>query len=716
MENKQLEKYTSDNPINSEIQDRFQRFGFSKRIAQTIIDRKSKESIVFGLYGEWGEVKSSVLNFIESELNTSDAIITIKFNPWRYHDEESLLKNYFDIIASKLDKSIESKADKVADWITKFGGFSKIFNIDNKDISNAISDSNIEIFKERVEEFLSESTKKLVIFIDDIDRLDKQEIYTLFRLVKLTADFSNTVYILSFDKEMVAAAIGNRYGEGDKKAGENFLEKIIQVPISLPKAQSEALRKYSIELLNNALASNSIDIQKEDANRFILQFDEIILSQIKTPRMAVRYGNAISFSVPLLFGEVNIADLLLIEAIKIFYPNYYAFIKSTPSLFLSGSYKNVIHLNNARENFKNDLNLHLNTIGNDLTTHEQADIKELLCELFPKLKSLFENYSYSNEYYEKWNEEKRICSVKYFDRYFSYTVLEGDISDVEIDLFIESISQSTIEEIRVNADKITEKASIEKLIEKLLAREKNLDWSITCKIGLFFASTSISLHKNGSLLNFNMDSSLKRAVIFIYQFLSKNKTQEGYLAYIKEIVKIAPNFYFVHELLYWLRYGEDENSKLVSEKEILLINRIILEKEIPFLEEGGDIFTKYPDEALFIIDNWLLNNKTEAKSYIKSYIEKDEKNVLLFLKAFINIIVSSAYPDPYKSDFTENNFNEISNYTSLSLIKMSLNKLYKTSVLKKEEVIFNARRHGPNSDINIARQFFHWYDLNKSIK
>lgn len=78
-----IENYTADRPVKEAKEDRFQRYNFSKRIAETIINRKSKESIVFGLFGAWGEGKSSVLNFIDEELAKDDTVIRINLNPWR---------------------------------------------------------------------------------------------------------------------------------------------------------------------------------------------------------------------------------------------------------------------------------------------------------------------------------------------------------------------------------------------------------------------------------------------------------------------------------------------------------------------------------------------------------------------------------------------------------------------------------------------------------
>ncbi len=92
--------------------------------------------------------------------------------------------------------------------------------------------------------------------MDDIDRLDKQEVQAIFKLVKLSADFPFVSYVLAFDEEMVAAALAEKYG--NLEAGKKFLEKIIQVPLHLPPVRSEILRDLCFEGINAASESETV--------------------------------------------------------------------------------------------------------------------------------------------------------------------------------------------------------------------------------------------------------------------------------------------------------------------------------------------------------------------------------------------------------------------------------------------------------------------------
>ena len=326
MTKKTKSEFLADKSVSIESEDRFQRFGFSKRIAETIINRNSEENIVYGIYGAWGEGKTSVLNFIDSEISKNDSFIVVHLNPWKYRDENAMILDLFvkisELFSSKLSAKHKKLGKAFADLITRFGAPLGMLGVSPENVAKIFSNSQIEALKDNVDELLNKSNKRLVIFIDDIDRLDKEEIYSVFKLVKLIANFSNSTYILSFDEKMVAQAIAERYGAGDLKSGENFLEKIIQVPLIIPKAQKEALLNYTYDLLNKILEQNNITISEEESNRFTSIFRRNIFPFLVTPRLAKRYSNILSFSIPMMKGEVNLIDLLIIEAVKVFFPKH----------------------------------------------------------------------------------------------------------------------------------------------------------------------------------------------------------------------------------------------------------------------------------------------------------------------------------------------------------------------------------------------------------
>jgi predicted KAP-like P-loop ATPase len=714
-----MNSINSDKPISIQKEDRFQRYDFSKRIAKSILERESTESIVIGVYGAWGEGKTSVINFIENELKDEEKIIIIKFNPWRHNDELKLLEEFFNALAKGLNKSIKSNGNKASDLIKKYGKsiapISKYLPIVGEVVSGilenvgeTISDESIEELKEEVDKIINESKKRIVVFIDDIDRLDKQEIYSIFRLVKLTADFANTAYILSFDETMVASAIGERFGEGNQASGFSFLEKIIQVPLRIPVAQPEALKKYCFELLEMSIKHSGIEFTQDESGRFVNEFTQNILIKLQTPRLAVRYCNSLSFVLPLLKDEVNHIDLMLIEALKIFYPDHYNFVKNNP-YFFNGSYSNQMYNSTyqSKQAKITEITNHLSRLGEKLNKNEKKAVRDLLIELFPTLDEAFNNYLHDNSNFNKWYKEKRIVSFYYFNRYFSYSVIEGDVSDIAFSAFIASIEQNEIAQIIEDLKVLMSQTSAGTFLHKLRSYEEDYSWEIAKKL-----SESISIcgeyfpHKDGF---FNYEGLREQAAIFIYQLFKNHKSNSEKFKHAKQLLKLAQPFSLAYSINYRFRFKTEERDKIFDTSQYQELAIILIERAI---NEAGEltIFEKFPENTLYLLTSWAEINKSKLNNYIKTELKNTPKKVLDLLIACTPTMRSTAYPEPYKSDFTKDQFNHLKNLIDVELIREMINSEFKNEC-ESDKVIFSGSMENLQTDINILRQFMYWYNL-----
>lgn len=288
------EIYSADAPISNPDLDEFNRKEYSERIAQTIVARKETKSLVIGIYGKWGEGKTTVLNFIDSELTRHDNIVTIFFNPWMFPSETELFTAFYAELAKGLEKSLPTAKEKIGqvitDYLAPFAGLLDRADSAEK-FGKLLSSVRLEELRDRIGRFLIEQKKLVVVFMDDIDRLDKNEIHAIFRLIKLSANFENIVYVLAFDPEVVEDALSERYFTKKKAAGQNFLEKIVQVPINLPKVTTTDLRKFCYKQVDKAVQLNGIELTETDVQEFTRGFVTGIEIMLETPRMAIRYGN-----------------------------------------------------------------------------------------------------------------------------------------------------------------------------------------------------------------------------------------------------------------------------------------------------------------------------------------------------------------------------------------------------------------------------------------
>jgi len=432
-------------------------------------------SLVIGLYGKWGEGKSTVLHFVEHELKRLEPHpVVIHLNPWRFPQEEQLLLDFFNQLASSLGKSLKKKGERFAEAVTKYAApmiptFS--LGVASTDVGKSlqafggITQPGIEELYQRVNHFIAEAKCRVVVVVDDIDRLEKQQIQAVFRLVKLTANFSNTAYLLAFDEEMVARAIGEVFttSPNAQSDGRSFLEKIIQFPLRLPRARSSDLLTFCLARVYEALQENDIQLDAKitslhssqpNAERFAQAFRQGVIPRLTTPRVAIRYANAVRFSVPLLLDEINPVDLLLVEAINIFYPEVHSYVATHQDVFTSQNLQILRTLGGGAET-NAELEGALTNIFADhhYTLESQAAVRTLLKALFPKLVILANNWvtplGDSDTLDDGALERRRaITSPRYFSRYFSYSVASDDVTDQEFNAFLQADGANQLGQFR----------------------------------------------------------------------------------------------------------------------------------------------------------------------------------------------------------------------------------------------------------------------------
>lgn len=453
----------SDQPIERSANDLFDRKNFAKRIAEVVLNRGDQDSLVVGIHSPWGEGKTSVLFMIEEFLKDylrknnrtllNGDVVLYKFNPWRYGDEDTLLRSYFLGLADAVDGRIVTQSEKLADLVRRYswaaapldllkvtfapgveasGNFQETL----KKLAEAKPEATVDDLKGRIEDILRNSQKRIVVFMDDIDRLDKTEVQAVFRLVKLTSNFPNTAFVLAFDPIRVAEALKEQYGGNE--SSKLFVEKIIQLPLPLPPLSTDKLINVAFDHINKLLEDNEIEVPAKDAGDWVYFFRSHFGKYLKSPRQINRYINNLYFFVAGMKGEISIPDLLSIEAIHTFFPSLYDLIRRRKDLFLLEATRLTSFADTEQDLLKKEL---LSEIAR-FPEAEQGDIGRILVRLFPRTEAVFGNSHYGTDWYDVWAKEKKIAAPNYFDRYFQYGITDTDISDTALTDFLATLDKA----------------------------------------------------------------------------------------------------------------------------------------------------------------------------------------------------------------------------------------------------------------------------------
>lgn len=626
--------FLGDNPIERIEDDLFNFEHYALKVQQLIqLNSNDSTPLTIGIYGKWGEGKTSFLKLIENKIDVLETnkdqkgILKYHFNPWRYSTEEEMLFDFFDGLAKTMFVEKDSNLQKVGKGLLRFSKYLKAVKISasvgisptNKisatlepsEIFKALGedfvgkDITLDKLKDKVNEALAVSNYKVAVFIDDIDRLDKNEIYTILKIVKLNGSFNDFMYLIPLDSEHVSKAISKRYGD-EIKDGRFFLEKIINIPIHLPRIEEEDL-KYFFEVKFSKIKRSLSKILKTDKKEeFKSIIDEFSGRSFNSPREILKVINSFLIGAFSIGDEVNLRDLFWIESLKVKDEELYNILK--------------------KYSF-DSLNSHIDF--NDEISAKPLPVNGTRKFIFDKHRKSFMifnllfpvndgSFPLSNKIdAEELDENLKINSVLHYDKYFTYHSLRK-VSNVKLKIIEQKIKdKNSVELVELFRDFFKQTVGhrayykIEDLVKNISVIDgrdffyefiiDNINIIPDYGIDIFGYSNSIRIIENiaKKLSNdddteskFIIELANKMDVVNLCHFTRKFKDEKVYKEELEKIIvsKIEfnisdkPFYYDVKNISnkmmmhYWKKYkNEDYNNKikgsLVDEEAVYLLIR-----------------------------------------------------------------------------------------------------------------------------------------------
>ncbi len=691
-----LDLFSPDRPIQSPAEDRFNRLPFARRIVQAITNRTDPSSLVIGIYGRYGEGKTSVLNLLREELRNDAQFVVVPFNPWLFGDERQLLIAFFYTLADGLGRTLEEFKEEIGKILSKYSFALAALKLPGLDLSRAakelgqqLSTVQLEELRERLERILHESGKRAIVAIDDIDRLDRTEIQAIFKLIKVAADFERVTYVLAFDNEMVADALGERFPGGGKQAGQAFLEKIIQVPLHLPLADRLTLRQAAFEGVDAVLQANKVTLDQDTIQWFVKTFIDGLEIRLTTPRMVSRYVNAITFAVPQLVGEANIADCLLIEGVRLFYPNLYATIRSDPEVFL-GPEKPL-----REEDWKARAHKVIEGTLTELGVAERSAASELVQELFPRTKSILGNVRFGDNLDQRLAREQRIASSDYFWKFFQYAVPARDISDRTVQQLVASLPGLTVEQIEEQVRGLAGNNREERLVAKLREREKTVEPTSAEKLAVALAGLG-AIFPNPEQ-PFPFVGPFPQAAILISGLVHRLPTREQRETLARQVIERAKPTAFAIEMLRWLCKSKDQNDseRIVSEETGNALKKQVADRIAAEAQNAPPHLTD-ATHAASLFNMWFIyGDKESLKTYLIQRFDRDPTEAAKFLSCYLPTVWAGDSGLPSKGSISRETYDGIANVVDPELMITYLRKVYGDAL--DEDRFFEEREGDPEA-------------------
>jgi predicted KAP-like P-loop ATPase len=605
----------------------------------TLLNSNPSEGFVISLEGDWGSGKTTIINNVKRNLESSyeNIIVIDDLDPWSYSNQESLFYNMFDTI-------IQKSGIKFSPFLTKQMADSISGDIFGNKKANLIKNlfiptDTINTLKNRINDYLKFSGKKLIFFIDNIDRTESENIILLFKLVGNVFDFERVIYVLSFDNNRVKKIL-----ENNLNIDYQYLKKIIQMQIRVPALDKTVFSSLIIKCLNNLL------IAYGETRNLLGKYEPIIKNisnQTKDIRDFKRFINSV---VSMPFSNItylNKRDLFAIEYIRLNNLPLYETIYKNRIYFISHDKHAEIEIYNTMFDKKM-----LNDKGKEFfdTLFDNMDNKEyifILEEIFPYVKKYNKNQAleydgniiHNDPSYKEISKNKNICSAKYFELYFSNTKNDYLVISNLVEGFVSSINTlKGFDEKQITFSKFIENVHysyLKEMMEKLQLYIDEIQNNTLYDLTLILYR---NLHKIDDTGEFFSLSSRSRTEIIIWELLQKI-TDEEYNNFIDSIREDYKKIDNISKILYWFEHDKEEKN--ISGREQKL-KELYQNMGVSIINQSINLYDDnlYSPKNIWALYRLYKDDNTVIKQYIKDMIS--ENNIFRLLYDIIGFSIGSS--------------------------------------------------------------------------
>lgn len=479
--------------------DEFGHAEIATRLAQAILDKRNSGASVVGVCGKWGSGKSGVLNLLEkyidqasapsSSANTHRASV-VRFEPWLVGSRSALIANFFGQLVKAVEEIRQANLDPLKGdkklWLERtkrlkkalqsFGevatqGATAAAVIDPTAASafTAASlrtgttllkkfskeDESLDAKKKEVLEALASAAElrpnfRLVVLVDDVDRLEPLEAVEVLRLMKAVGAFPHITYIVAYDKDVLARAveIGTRV-----QNGHAFIEKIVQFSFSVPLPEHGRLLSWLQRVIESEF-EGAADFQSRRAAIVLSHWSRRL---IQVPRDVKRWLVSVRMMWPPISESADFLDLAWLELIKEkagsgeinLYKWVQDYLQTVETVADGASVISKVKVGEELDSILRSLGWHSYKFGGDGDTenpdpHYLGTILPGIREFQLSEDSVTEVFDFNGEAeWQNFLPEQRLGSPRHWRMYFGFELPSSALTDADSRRIFEASSIST---------------------------------------------------------------------------------------------------------------------------------------------------------------------------------------------------------------------------------------------------------------------------------
>ena len=602
-----------DSPISNDL---FNRKLICDEIIYSIENFKCSEineKYVVSITGEWGTGKTTIIHNVISNLKADKSrIIITEFDPWHYNDETSMLKGILKILVSKLNISRGIVENKINDFISQF--------ITDSTLKNALDFFKMEFDDDKIINIINDKIEyeniRIVFIIDNIDRAVDNNIILLYKLINSILKLKNTVYLLSYSNEIIEKVFKS------KNIDFNFIDKIVQKNVELTPITNKEMNAVFLEALSKIAKHYNFSINRVAVvikNNNCLLFNDIrsIIIFLNNLMIFSRYNTGLDLSDYIMLKLIKNSDY---ELYKEIYKNANYFVTIDRHYL-----ENYFYIDESKR-----VELTKKYLTELLQNESHNKYMFLVRELFSNVNSIFNGFSDFTRDVNRIHSRRSIESGKYFQLYFSFNFSENQyfIANMKVDNFIGYLNQNNPIDIEfLKLLSLYDETDHGEIIYLIKNHFEKLNHTVQIKFIKFLCENLDMFDETNEARNV-----LLMASDLIYSYIGKSSADD--FEEIKLSFLSIKNLYIIRKVIMFYERGYD----------ILKPNNNFEKLVTQFEELKERIINDYI--SIYIEENYhQYNIRVFEYSKLNKYLIRiiSEKNVILFLKDFVGVIIDSNY-------------------------------------------------------------------------
>lgn len=333
--------------------DKLGRAPFARTVAKVLERVSGSSGLVVSIEGAWGSGKTTTLYMVEELLRREPEErrpVVVQFNPWLVGDRDALLRQFLGKLASEVKLGDPSKDGKRV--AKELKTYSKAFDVLKlipgaepwasiiKSVVSTVGDAvgsvadyktpDIEVRKKEVAKRLRDFKRRIIVFVDDIDRLFPLEVFEMVRIIKAVGELPNVGYVVAWDPKYVREALRS----ANVPVAGTYLDKIVQVRLPLPVLSYSARER----LVNDAIEALPEEAHKQYFRNGTDRLSEFyyhgLRNLLEQPRDVLRVFAAVRTIEPGLRGELALSDIIGLSALMVTAGDVFELLKAQPEVFV----------------------------------------------------------------------------------------------------------------------------------------------------------------------------------------------------------------------------------------------------------------------------------------------------------------------------------------------------------------------------------------------